>query len=1020
MMKIRDIILLEKDKNRKGDLFNRMVYDVFHSLGFGEPRYDVQKSGREIDMLLLHRTERRVAIVESKAWQQKVGGSEINKFVGAFGVEKEQFKQEGYETVGYFVSHVGFKETALEQEKARGGNEKPILLGPDEIMKELVEGNVLCSLEKAVDAIRQTKDSPLFLCDMVDLIASEEGWIWVLYYSISPKQTSTHFAFVHADGKRLMDSVAQKLIKQAVSQQISFSSLIYMKEELKSDLDKQTVQDLYFRYLETELGEIQFEGMPTDKEAGSIKVNLENIFVPLKFCHKDKEGEDHVSITEVLTKSIRVAILAKPGGGKSTLIRRIALAYASTERRLKVDDNLPDKNWFPVYIRCRDLGDNVTKSILEIIGSIVRRAEILNYEQSFQALVEDALQEGRVLLLIDGLDEISQEKNRICLVNQLRTFVATYPNAHLVVTSREAGFRAVASTLASYCQQYTIDGMDEDAIRLLSLKWHQAILGETEQAQVEADKVCNIILTDARIGALATNPLLLTTLLFVKRWVGYLPTKKCQLYEEMIKLLLVTWNAAGHDRLEMDETEPQLAFVAYEMTKKGSQKIIRDDLQKNIVKARKELPELLGYTTVTPARFIDQVEERSSLLIQTGLEENESGQFVPTYEFSHLSFQEYLTAKAIAELWIQESDGDDPVEILIPYINDEHWREIIPMVAVLLGRQARPLIECLIGQSLLVDQNKGDKDTNLAPLCLANCVANEVPMNQELLEKAIVLVMKNRRVINNIRYQHEIFDNVNVYDTILKSKYGNNYCKIAEKKLFFELEEEYIYEFSDAWIDKCYSEYQSDHDMEYILNHLGSEDYQKQITGALLMMISAYHNRMEDKPKNGDQEIIAEIYKNILKLLQKEDILAIHSAAWCVAWSGYEKRNLIPPEIAAKLCIELADLWVNRDMSYGVRRIVSWGIVSVCMPSFPMDILQGITGLEEMIEKRYKNPENEYDVWAAIYLGILLKLWSKEETERKIKERKSRPALIQKKFLKQKGFCYSDKKRELDLENLDK
>ncbi len=1014
MMIVRDIILLEKDKNRKGDLFNRMVYDVFHSLGFGEPRYDVQKTGREIDMLLKHRTERRVAIVESKAWQQKVGGSEINKFVGAFGVEKEQFKMKGYETVGYFVSHLGFKETALEQEKARGGNEKPILLGPDEIIKELVEGNVLCSLEKAVDAIRQVKDTSLLLCDMVDLIASEEGWIWVLYYSTSPKQTSTHFAFVHADGNQLMNSVAQKLINQAINQKIGFSSLIYIEAELKSDMDKQTVKDLYFRYLETELGEIQFEGMPTDKEAGSIKVNLENIFVPLKFCHKDKEGEDHVSITEVLTKSIRAAILAKPGGGKSTLMRRIALAYAFPERRARVDDNLPDQSWFPVYIRCRDLGENVTKSILEIITSIVRRAEIINYEQSFQALVEDALQEGRVLLLIDGLDEISQEKNRISLVNQLRTFVATYPNAHLVITSREAGFRAVASTLAGYCQQYTIDGMDEDAIRLLSLKWHQAILGETEQAQVEADKVCNIILTDARIGALATNPLLLTTLLFVKRWVGYLPTKKCQLYEEMIKLLLVTWNAAGHDRLEMDETEPQLAFVAYEMTKKGSQKIIRDDLQKNIVKARKELPELLGYTTVTPARFIDQVEERSSLLIQTGLEENEYGQFVPTYEFSHLSFQEYLTAKAIAELWIQESDGDDSVEILTPYINDEQWREIIPMVAVLLGRQAKPLIECLISRSLLVDQNKEDKDTNLAPLCLANCVANEVPMNQELLEEAIVLVMKKRRIINSIRYQQEYLDNINIYDTIMKSKYGNKYCKIAEKKLFFELEEEYIYEFSDAWIDKCYSEYQSDFDMKYILSLTSSEDYQKQITGALLLMMSVYHTRMDGKVENGDLEIVEKIYNNILKLLQKDDILAIYSAAWCIAWSGYDEKNLISSEIAAEMCIKLVDLWVKRDMSYQIQRVVSWGIVSICMPSFPADILQGIVGLEEKIEKCYEDPENEYDVWTAIYLGVLISLWSKKETERKILERKSMPVLIHKRFLKQKGF-FSDEKGDLYL-----
>ena len=1002
MMKIRDIILLEKDKNKKGDLFNRMVYDVFHSLGFGKPRYDVQKSGREIDMILQHRTERRVAIVESKAWKQKVGGSDINKFVGAFGVEKGRFNQEGYEAVGYFVSHLGFKETALEQEKERSGNEKPILLGPDEIIKELVEGNVLCSLEKAVDAIRQEKNSPLLLCDIVDLIASEEGWIWVLYYSDSPKQTGTHFAFVHADGNRLMNSVAQKLIEQANDQNLGFSSLIYMEAEKKTDMNKQTAQDLYFKYLENELGEIQFEGMPTDKEAGAVKVNLENIFVPLRFCHKDKEGEDHVLIEKVLTKSTRAAILAKPGGGKSTLIRRIALAYALPERRLKVDDNLPDQNWFPVYIRCRDLGDNVTKSILEIIGSIARRAEILKYEQSFQALVEDALQEGRILLLIDGLDEISQEKNRICLVNQLRTFLAIYPNTHLIITSREAGFRAVANTLVSYCRQYTIDGMDEDTIRLLSLKWHQAILGETEQVRVDADKVCDIILTDARIHALAQNPLLLTTLLFVKRWVGYLPTKKCQLYEEMIKLLLVTWNAAGHDRLEMDETEPQLAFVAYEMTKKSSQKIIRDELQKNIVMARRELPELLSYTTVSPTRFIDQVEERSSLLIQTGLEENENCQLVSTYEFSHLSFQEYLTAKAITELWIQESDGNDAVEILISYINDEHWIEIIPMAAVLLGRQARPLIEYLISQSLSTSLNNEDERANLAPLCLANCVANEVPMNQELLEKAIVVVMKNRSILDNIRYQYDTLNNINVYDTILKSKYGKRYCEIAEKKLFLELEEDYIYEFCEAWIDKCHSEHQSDYDLKYILNNLSSEDYQKQITGALMMMIGTYRSSVHVNGKD-EEQIIEEIYKNILRLLQEESSLSIYSAVWCIAWSGYDERDLISQEIAAKMCSRLADLWVNRVMSYEMRRVISWGIVSVCMPSFQGDILQGIMGLEEKIEKYYKNPENKNDEWAAIYLGTLLELWSEEETRRKIKERKSSP-MMSMKFLQQRGF----------------
>ena len=91
-------------------------------------------------------------------------------------------------------------------------------------------------------------------------------------------------------------------------------------------------------------------------------------------------------------------------------------------------------------------------------------------------------------------------------------------------------------------------------------------------------------------------------------------------------------------------------------------------------------------------------------------------------------------------------------------------------------------------------------------------------MNQELLEKAIVLVMKNKRIIDNNRYQYDSLYHINVYDTILKSKYGKSYCEIAEKKLFLELEEEYIYEFCELWMGVCYSEHQNEYDLKYILS----------------------------------------------------------------------------------------------------------------------------------------------------------------------------------------------------------
>lgn len=1041
--KVRNIIILETEKKTKKRLFNRLVFDVFHALGFGEPRYDLPKHRREISMVLQHRTENRFALIACKAQTEKVSSADINKFVGALDVERGKYERDGDSVVGYFITQTGFSATALEQEDERaeikkGKNQKSgvILLGPDEIARELIQGNVICSLERAATAVKQFSGNMLSLCEYVDLIACEQGWIWVLYYAHLPRQAATHFAFVHADGNQLLNSIAALLINQARSKTVAFSDLTYIAASSDILLDKQAARDAYFKYLENELGEIQFEGMPTDKEAGAIKVNLESIFVPLRFnCENsssigsEPQLEQQTSIEGVLSRTYRAAILAKPGGGKSTLIRRIALAYACPERRIRVDDGLPDFDWFPIYIRCRDLGEDATKSIFDIIGTIVYRAEITKHKHPFESLVEDTLQNGQALFLIDGLDEISNEKYRICFINQLRTFVATYPTVHLLITSREAGFRAVAGTLSSYCERYSIASLQEKEIRYLSLKWHQAILGESDQTETDSNKVCDIIMNDPRIIALADNPLLLTTLLFVKRWVGYLPTKKCRLYEEMIKLLLVTWNAVAHDKLDMDETEPQLAFVAYCMTKQGQQKITRDELDKCIIAARKALPELLGYTTVSAARFIDQVEERSSLLIQLGLEENSKGQWVPSYEFSHLSFQEYLSAKAITEGWIPDSDCNALLDVLKPHINEDHWKEVIPLVAVLLGRYAKPLVEHLIE---LCEKDKSYDDSiffkermdpeNIAPVHLANCIASEVPMSQELLEKSIILVVERKRVIEKVnRRRLGSPVSINVFDTIIKSKYGSNYQDVVKNVLFGNLQDECTYQFMDAWLNIYTLASGECNNPSKILQLLKSNNYENRVTGALFMMRFAYNRKNVllkpktvhvDKSNVEDTATITEIFSIIFHLLQTDNTLYIYSAAWCIAWSGYNEADIIPHEISPSITKRLSDLWQRNIMPDRLKRMISWALYSVCMPNLQNGVFEDIPKLTKVIEENYLNPKNDFDAYTAIHLAVLTNSWTKEITRKRLSfsdkeyhypQKENSRFLIESGFYEQKG-----------------
>lgn len=73
-MKIRNIEILEIDQNKKGDLFGRLMSDLFHSLGYDEPRLNIHKSGREIDVSAFHRTESKIAVAECKAHSEKIGG----------------------------------------------------------------------------------------------------------------------------------------------------------------------------------------------------------------------------------------------------------------------------------------------------------------------------------------------------------------------------------------------------------------------------------------------------------------------------------------------------------------------------------------------------------------------------------------------------------------------------------------------------------------------------------------------------------------------------------------------------------------------------------------------------------------------------------------------------------------------------------------------------------------------------------------------------------------------------------
>lgn len=987
-MNIRDIEIFETDNNKKGDLFSRLMGDLFHALGYGQARFDIHKSGRELDIEVHHRTEEKIAIAECKAHKVTIGGGDLNKFFGALETERNKYKKLNHpnniDIVGYFISISGFKETAIEQEK-ENDNKRMILIDGKKIVEELISGKIIVSIEQAIDNV--PKIDGIKLLNDVDLIASNIGWIWVLYFG--QNQTTSHFSLIHAEGNPLVAKLAQQIISIDKKLSKKFENLEYISPLEKKDmlsLSKQA-KEKYFKYIECECGEIQFEGLPTDKDAGSVKVKLENIFEPLHLERvKDEDSELDIinvreSFGEVLANNSRLAILAKPGGGKSTLIKRIAVAYAYPEKISLVHDYLPKKKYFPIFIRCRELGEKVKSSITDIIFSISNKAEIEDLKEGFYKIVSDALQNGTALLLIDGLDEISIDRDRIYFVNQLRIFLARYPNISIITTSRKAGFRAVGGILADYCTKYEISNLNQLEIRELSKKWHIAIIDDSKNTIDESNELVNQILADGRITVLAENPLLLTTLLFVKRWAGYLPTKRHILYQEMIKLLLVTWNVEGHEQLDIDETEPQLSFVAYWMSKNGKQTITEKELKKCLSDARKEMPDILGYTNITVSDFIKRVESRSSLLIMSGHKQLDDNSIVPVYEFLHLSFQEYLTAKAVVEKSLPSNlHNETNLNILKPHILKENWKEIIPLVAVLSKRDNKELIKYLIDESKISANNRKINKNNVqkySPMLLGNCIANEIQISPELLKEALEWYAKNRYNLNNER----------VTEIIMNGKFGDTFQEVIEELFFNTYIDEFSSELGGLLGEIFILRLDGDSNcsiLKEIQSQIMNKNKKKSCIGISALMSYSFEKTRIKEKEVCDQEKYNQFIKGLLEVLlsklNENDKHYLFLIPWTIAWIYDDKNALINIGISNEWIYKLINIWLDNN-EHNIVRVSAWALNEVFNAT--SDIVNHINLIEDIknkIQKKYDEPVNEYDKYISIYIGIEIEIaWDKKE-----------------------------------------
>jgi predicted NACHT family NTPase len=370
-----------------------------------------------------------------------------------------------------------------------------------------------------------------------------------------------------------------------------------------------------------------------------------------RFC-LGKVREKRVPGLEAVEKFSKLMILGKPGAGKTTFLKHLAMQCIGGKFQ---------RDRVPIFITLKDFAEADEKpNLLTYIERLL--LPDLGGDRPNAAPLHNILRAGKALILLDGLDEVREADNNRVL-RQIREFSEQFPQNQFVITCRIA---AQEYTFERFTEVEIADFNDEQIYHFAS-RWFYK-----KSNSIKVNQFLQKLRRNAPIRELANSPLLLALLCLVFEDSSSFPDNRTRLYERGIDRLLRKWNLQEREydpiykKLSSDYREDLLGYIAWRTFENGTY-FFR---QREIGKLIREYFESLSGIPPEDLLKLDSKTVLSSIEVQHGLLiERAQG----IWSFSHLTFQEYFVARQIHE------SGD--WKILLKQINEKYWREIFLLVA---------------------------------------------------------------------------------------------------------------------------------------------------------------------------------------------------------------------------------------------------------------------------------------------------------------------------------------------------
>lgn len=345
----------------------------------------------------------------------------------------------------------------------------------------------------------------------------------------------------------------------------------------------------------------------------------------------------------------KLMILGKPGAGKTTFLKRIAM-------QCNLGQFFGER--VPIFITLKDFAEAANQpGLLQYINDHLARHDISD-EKTTQAL----LHQGRMIVLLDGLDEVKQaDKERV--LNEIRNFSTYYDANSFIMTCRIAA----NEYKFEHFTEVEVADFDEIQITEFATNWFQ------DKDPIKAKQFIEKLEQNPRIKELATNPLLLTLLCLLFGESANFPSNRSELYQEGVDVLLKKWDGTRsierdqvYHKLSLKRKQDLLSKIALETFEKGNYFFKERLVEEYISNYIQNLPDVQADQE---ALLLDSKAVLKSIEAQHGLLVERARKI---YSFSHLTFHEFFTARNIAS----SRNSQQAFQQLVSHITDKHWREV--------------------------------------------------------------------------------------------------------------------------------------------------------------------------------------------------------------------------------------------------------------------------------------------------------------------------------------------------------